>query len=233
MSYLPGKSKSTQSQRNGKQAEEYESPDESVDYVETVLAEYDQDLPEERQIDETLHRGIELANTGKWEEAAICFRESMAEQYDYDIPHLWLADYLKQTKGAFSAIDSLKGAAKICRRKSYLLGKAAEMGLLEMGWTSDFLELFSQAIAALPNRPRPRDFGKQRLFLFFREICDAAGDDDGVAWTLRIVTETGLNEEMLSRIYHQYHSDPNYANSTYIAFKVQRFREALEKRFPA
>lgn len=233
MSGLLNKLKAVWSKRGGRPAAETEPAAGTGDYVGTILAEYGQDLPEERQIGATLQQGIALANAGKWQEAAERFRDVMAEQYDYDVPHLWLADCLKQEEGVFAAVESLEGAARVCRRKSYLLGKAAEMGLLEMGWTSDFVELFAQAIAALPARPGPRDYAQQRPFLFLGEICAAFGDDDGVTWTRRVAAATALNADMRAQIHRAIRSDPNYADSFYIAEKVRRLRAALEQRFPA
>jgi hypothetical protein len=167
--------------------------------LQDLLTKYTKDRPEERQIDTVLWEGINLAGNGKWEPAVGIFRSAIAQSPDYDVPHLWLGDYLEQTRGAATAIDALCVSAALCRRKHHLLQKAGELTFFKLHDIKGAALLFAQAICVMTDRPKKSDFAAQRPFLFMGALFDAYWYDEGIAWAEKAIGgESVLSGEMLS-----------------------------------
>ena len=201
--------------------------------IRMMLSEFGEDQPESRQIGQTLQEGIGLAHSGNWEDAAKIFRDELAKNPDYDVPYLWLADYEMQKHQAFPAVHMLRQAARKCRRKSFLLAKAAELALLGYYDVYDSTYLFAQSIVAMEEKPHLRDFARHRPFLFLREIFMAFDDYKGVNWATSIVAGgSSLNDQMVSSIH-----DAITARLTvepgFMAQQLSDIRDYLSRKFPA
>ncbi len=207
-----------------------------------ALDEYGRDLPEDRHYQGTVSgEAIRLVREENWESAEERFREAIALDPDYDLPYFWTADLIKRQTGAAAAIEYLKGAAKVCRRKHLLLAKAAEMSLLEQAYSdsTDFVDLFAQAMGAFASKPDPQDVGGCRPFQFWAEICEAYSASESAGWAERLATNfaTRLTEEMKDEIRSAIHPRIHSAlqSKTFVSDRdrVIERNEALAERFPA
>jgi tetratricopeptide (TPR) repeat protein len=195
-----------------------------------LFSEFDKDLDEERKIDDELRQGIDLANSGKWLEASEIFKEAIKNNPDFHTPHIWLSDYIKQTKGTLQAIEYLKESAKKCRKKSRLLEEAAEIALLECNELKSAIHLFAQSLHSMNSKPQHSDISLQRACLFMKEIFASFGDLKGVYWANRMQNYTYLDQSLIYRI------DNVIIQSTYkremIKNELTKIREHLIAKFP-
>lgn len=203
--------------------------------VKEILTRYGNELPEEKQIDNHLRKGIILANSGSWEEASVIFSDIQAKYPDYDVPYLWLAMYIEQKEGAALAVNALQESVELCRRKHNLLYKAGELTLLKLGDVFEANYFFAQSISTMTVRPdmHKHDFDIQQPFLYLKAMFDAFRDDEGVRLINSITggTITNLNKAMIGSINKITHSDVNVSNMRQISFQLLGIRAFLAKKF--
>lgn len=151
-------------------------------------------------MDPVLHKAVRLArDEGRWAEAVPVFRDERTRRPDYNVPHMWLADFLGHEGRTQSAIALAKKAAKQCRRKSELLAQAAEYALFS-GEVRESIHLFAQAIATTREAPGPDEVTVQRAFLFMAELFYGFGDVSGGDWARGVQDVTHLDHEFIDRI---------------------------------
>jgi hypothetical protein len=160
-------------------------PEKPVDVPDGLLAKFGRDRPESRKLTPELREVVAQArDRGNWQDAVPVFREVLAAQPDYDVPYLWLANFLNDSGHTDSAIMLLKHAAQRCRRRNFLLLQAAEFAL-SRGDVRGSFHLCAQSIAAMPRLSGPHDVGQQRAFLFIAELFEVFGDAAGAEWARR------------------------------------------------
>jgi hypothetical protein len=158
--------------------------------LDDLFDQYGADAPEYRQMSSVLWPAVELArDEGRWAKAVPVFLKERELRPDYDVPQLWLADFLDHEGRTRSAITFARGAATRCARKSTLLWKAAELALF-IGEVRESIRLLAQSIAAAGRPPRREEFCLQRAFLLMAQLFDAFGDAQGAAWARRAQDST-------------------------------------------
>lgn len=171
-----------------------------LDTIGELLDQYGRNAQEDRQMGSTLRKAVMLARDEmRWAEAVPLFRDERARQPDYDVPSMWLADFLEHEGRTHSAIALAKNAAMRCRRKSDLLEQAAEFALFA-GEARESVHLFAQAITTVGRGPRSNELGLQRSFLFMAELFDVFGNAQGARWARQIQDATYLDEDYVHRI---------------------------------
>jgi hypothetical protein len=164
-----------------------------VSVPDELFAQYARDAPDDRGLSKVLRDAVATARAD-WHAAAPIFCDEMVAQPDYDVPFIWLADFLKQSGNTELAVALLKYAAMRCRRKSDLLSQAGEY-LLFAGRVREAVHAYAQSIAVMAAPPQPGRFEQQRTFLCMTELLDVFDDARGWRWMRRRVQETVLDEE--------------------------------------
>jgi hypothetical protein len=158
-----------------------------------LLARYARDAPDERTLSEALRAAAATARTD-WRAAAPTFCDVMAAQPDYDVPYIWLADFLNQSGEPGLAVALLRYAAARCVRKTIVLSEAGGY-LLFAGKPRESVYAYAQSIAVMPGPPRPGEYEQQRTFLCMAELLDVFEDVTGWHWIRRRIHETVLDVE--------------------------------------
>jgi tetratricopeptide (TPR) repeat protein len=194
-----------------------------------LLSHYSTDLHENRMLDEKMRRGLQLAHSGNWEETAEIFQDACANHPDFDIPHLWQANYIEQKHGALEAVIALQKSVKHCRRKYYLLEKAGELTLLNLGDVLQAIFFFAQAITVIPRTSDKCDF--DRTFLFMKAIFHAFKDLEGEVWVDNVTAwKTHFSVSMISDI-NEIINAISTKDKKYIALLLAEIRKQLIQKF--
>lgn len=181
-------------------SKELEPPTLRTVSFEAIVTEFGKNSKEDRELDDKLREAISLANSNRWDQAAKIFRDVQERLPDYDVPYLWLADFVKQNEGAAKAVTMLRHAAKRCRRKNELLQEAAELSLLKCDDLSGAIVLFIQALSAAEAKPSRGDVTLQRVCLFMKEIFLCLGDQTGADWADSLQHYTELDHSLIGKI---------------------------------
>jgi hypothetical protein len=167
-----------------------------VSVPDELFAQYARDAPDDRVLSKVLRDAAANARRADWHAAAPTFCDEMVAQPDYDVPFIWLAEFLKRSGDTELAVALLRYAATRCRRKSLLLSDAGEY-LLFAGRTRESVHAYAQSIAVMVALPQPGEFEQQRTFLRMAELLDVFEDVRGWRWIRRRTQEmeTVLDEE--------------------------------------
>ncbi len=205
------------------------SPLERTTAIKKLLSHYSIDLHENRMLDEKMRKGIQLSYSGNWEETAEIFQDACANYPDFDIPHLWQANYIEQKHGALEAVNALQKSLKHCRRKYYLLEKAGELTLLNLGDVLQAILFFAQAITVIPRPSDKCDF--ERTFLFMKAIFQAFKDIEGEIWMDNVIAgKTQFSTSMISDI-NEIINAISTKDKKYISLSLAEIRKHLIQKF--
>jgi len=215
-------------------------------FIEELFAEFGRNLPEDREIDATIQAGIDLirpdvladpggmtTNSENWDTARRIFKAVQKKHPDYDVPYVWLAEYLRRTQGPSRALAMLKGTAKKCRRKHNLLAQAAELSLLECSDVRGAIHLFAQCISSMEAKPDRGQLSVQRACLFLRELFVIFGDSVGASWAKSMQSYTSLEESLIARIRQTVETRLTRDDRDIILRELPEIRDHLCTIFPA
>lgn len=164
-----------------------------------LFVRFGKDDPEPRTMGDTLRTAVATArDEEKWAEAAPVFCDEMVSQPDYDVPYIWIADFLERSGETRIAIALLEYAALACRRSYYVLGQAAEFSLF-IGEVRNAVHLLAQSIEAISGQPDTGP-GRERVFLIMAELLEVYDDQRGWSWARGQARLTELEDDFVQRV---------------------------------